>query len=134
MKKKIPIEDLQDAIADILNEYADDIITGANEAAKQTAASGAEALKERAKMSGIRGTKYVNSFKSKLLNQSRLGNTYVIYSTEYRLAHLLEHGHVIKVHGKRTGGRTRAFHHWSKVEDEVSRQFEQAVTNRIQRG
>lgn len=132
MAKRISPNELSDTIKNILDEYGNDIIAGANEATKKVAEYGARELKERAIFAGIKGHKYTNSFRSELLQGSRLGNTYVIRSTEYRLAHLLEHGHAIVVHGKRTGKRTRAFHHWTHVEDDVNKKLEQEIKDRIQ--
>lgn len=132
MAKKISPDELQDAIRDILDEYEGDILEGMNAATKLVAENGARELKERARFSGIKGTKYVGSFRAMLTEKTRLGNTYTIYSTKPSLAHLLEHGHVIWVHGKRTGKRTRAFHHWTHVEDEVNKELEQAIKDRIQ--
>lgn len=132
MAKKVTPDQLGDVLNEIFAEYQGDIIETVNEATKKVAEAGANELKQRAKFSGIKGSKYVNSFRADLLESSRLGNTYVIRSTEYRLAHLLEHGHAIVVHGKRTGKRTKAYHHWSEVEQDVVKQYEQDIKARIQ--
>lgn len=134
MSKRITPDQLQDALNDILENYSDDLQTNLNAATKQVAEAAAQSLKERARYAGIKGNKYVRSFRAKKLDSSRLGETYVVYSTQYRLTHLLEHGHAIVVHGKRTGKRTRAFHHWSHVEEDAIRQLEQAVIRKVRNG
>lgn len=132
MAKKVTPDKLGDVLNEIFADYQGDIIETVNEATKKVAEAGASELKQRAKFSGIKGRKYVNSFRADLLEQSRLGNVYVIRSTEYRLAHLLEHGHAIVVHDKRTGKRTKAYHHWSEVEQDVVKQYEQEIKAKIQ--
>ena len=131
-KAKIQPEELGAALTEILEDYTEDLTVRCNKASETTARAGAEDLKSKAQSSGIGGRKYNRSFASKLLNESPLGNTYVIYSRQYRIAHLLEHGHLIVAHGKYTGKRTRAFHHWSKVEADVSTKLEDSVKRAVQ--
>jgi len=132
-KKIIKPEELSSALGDILEDYAADITEACDRSAETIAKYGAGELKTSAQNAGIKGRKYINSFRADLLKESPLGNVYVIRSTQYRIAHLLEHGHLVVSHGKITGKRTRSFRHWSKVEEDVSRKLEEAVKDVIKR-
>lgn len=131
--KKISPDQLDSAIAEILEEYAGDLTEGLNQASKQIADYGRQELKDKAQASGIKGKKYFNSFRAELLSESPFGNTYVIKSTKYRIAHLLEHGHIVVSHGKYTGKRTRAFHHWTQVEEDTSKKLEAVAKQQIEK-
>ena len=54
--------------------------------------------------------------------------------TEYRLTHLLEHGHVIKNGTGRTYGRTRSFEHIGPVNEEAQKRLEEAIMEAIEKG
>lgn len=131
--KKVTPDQLDNAIAEILEEYAGDLTENLNRVSKEIADYGRQELAEKARASGLKGRKYFNSFRVDLLSRSEFGNIYVIKSTQYRIAHLLEHGHVVVSHGKYTGKRTRAFHHWSYVEQDTSKKLEQAVKDQIEK-
>lgn len=62
--------------------------------------------------------------KSFRISKSKIGLSAkeVVHSTEYRLLHLVENGHV-----KRNGGRTRASHFVAKAVDEVTPKYQKAV-------
>lgn len=131
MAKKVTPEQLGDAIAEILEGYGEDLTADCNRAAAEVAKYGSQELKDKAAEAGIGGRKYKNSFRWQLLEETPFGNIYVIKSTQYRIAHLLEHGHLIVSHGKYTGRRTRAFRHWSDVEQDTERKLVAAVTDAI---
>lgn len=133
MAKKITPDQLDSAIAEILNEYAGNLTEGLNKVSKEVADCGKQELKDKAKASGINGKKYFNSFRAELLSESPHGNIYVIKSTQYRIAHLLEHGHIVVSHGRYTGKRARAFHHWTTVEQDTSKKLEDAVKAQIEK-
>ena len=104
-----------------------------NKSAADLAKYGSEELKDKAAAAGIKGKKYRNSFRWQLLEESPFGNIYVIRSTQYRIAHLLEHGHIIVSHGKYTGERTKERHHWTDVEQDVEGKLLTAVTEAIKK-
>lgn len=133
MNSKVTPEGLGAAVNDILEAYTETLTEDCNKSAADLAKYGAEELKQKAASAGIGGRKYKNSFRWQLLKESPFGNIYVIRSTQYRIAHLLEHGHIIVSHGKYTGKRTRARHHWTEVEQDVESKLLNAVAEAIKK-
>ena len=111
--RKVTPENLGEAINDILIEYAETTATNMKEAVEATGKMAAETAQAYASRIG-RG-KYAKSIKSKTESSTAFGTTVVIFSTQYRIAHLLEHGHVVKKDGK-VVGTARAFPHFAPAE------------------
>lgn len=122
---------LCDAVLDIVQTYSDEVVEKLPDIVKGAAKTTVKALKKNAEIIG--GTKYRGSFKSKKDRTSSVAETsYTIYSTQYRLTHLLEHGHVIRNRpGGPIYGMTRAFPHWRPAEqegiDEIDEKIREAV-------
>lgn len=133
MNIKVAPDRLGAAIGDILEDYTESLTADCNKEAADLAKYGSEELKHFAANAGIGGRKYRNSFRWQLLEESPFGNVYVIRSTQYRIAHLLEHGHIIVSHGKYTGERTKERHHWTEVEKDVEGKLLTAVTEAIKK-
>ena len=111
--RKVTPENLGAAIEEILTDYAHEVVTDTKEAVEATGKLAAETAQAYASRIG-RG-KYAKSIKSKTESSTSFGTTVVVYSTQYRIAHLLEHGHVVKVNGK-VVGTARAFPHFTPAE------------------
>ena len=111
--RKVTPENLGAAIEEILTDYAHEVVTDTKEAVEATGKLAAETAQAYASRIG-RG-KYAKSIKSKTESSTSFGTTVVVYSTQYRIAHLLEHGHVVKVNGK-VVGTVRAFPHFAPAE------------------
>lgn len=124
-------EELEQALTEILTDYTQTVTDKCNEATEQLAKYGKEELRHRAEVAGIGGRKYKRSFRWQVLEKSPFGNVYLISSTNYRLTHLLEHGHRIYSHGKYTGKSTRAFRHWSDVEEELDQKMTEAAVKAV---
>ena len=126
--RKISPDQLGAAIDEILNDYADTVVHDMKEAVEATGKMAAETAQAYA--SGIGKGKYAKSIKAKTTASNTFGTTVTIYSTQYRIAHLLEHGHVLKVHGK-VVGTARAFPHFTPAEamaeSTLQRKIEQAI-------
>ena len=126
--RKISPDELGEAINDILNTYADTVVHGMKDAVEATGKMAVETAQAYASRIG-RG-KYARSLKVKTTTSNRLETTVTIYSTQYRIAHLLEHGHTVKVRGK-VVGTARAFPHFAPAEamaeSTLPKKIEQAV-------
>lgn len=129
--RKIKPGQLGEAINEILNEYADEVVENSKEAVDATAKMAVEVAQAYASRIG-RG-RYAKSIKSTKTETTMYGTTVTIHSTQYRIAHLLEHGHVLKVRGK-IRGTTRAFPHFAPAEAMAESMLEQKVKQVIQRG
>jgi hypothetical protein len=103
--------DLSSEIADALDGFTDDVAKALEETKKGLAISATKEVKAKAP---VRYGKYKKSLKYK----KQSDGVYVVYSDkQYRLTHLLEHGHA-----KQSGGRTQAQPHWKPAEDLILRQ------------
>lgn len=111
--RKVTPENLGAALEEILEDYAKEVVTDTKEAVEATGKMAAETAQAYASRIG-RG-RYAKSIKSKTESSNSFGTTVVVYSTQYRIAHLLEHGHRKVVHGK-VLGTTRAFPHFAPAE------------------
>lgn len=129
--KTVTPDALCDAVQDIIKEYSDELVGKLPDIVKGAAKTTVKALKKNAESIG--GTKYRGSFKSEKTSALLLGETtYTVYSTQYRLTHLLEHGHVIRNRaGGPVYGTTRAFPHWKPAEqegiDEIDEKIREAI-------
>lgn len=135
MNIKVTVDGLADVVNDIIEDYSVDLLTATNKAVKEMAKWGAQSLKMRARSAGIGGSRYVNSFISTRASSGRLGDVYTISSRDphYRVAHLLEDGHAIYVHGKGTGKRTRPRVHWEDLQDDIDALLTDKVIAAIER-
>lgn len=111
--KKVKPANLGAAIDEILTDYAEKVVTDTKEAVEETGKLAAKTAQAYASRIG-RG-RYAKSIKSKTESSNSFGTTVVVYSTQYRIAHLLEHGHVVKARG-RIVGTARAFPHFAPAE------------------
>lgn len=129
---KVKPEQLGTAISDVIREYTDDVIRELPEACQQAAKKTVKALKSNASKIGGTGA-YRKSFKSKKTAGDSNITTYTVYSTKYRIAHLLEHGHVIKNQTGRVYGVTAAKPHWAPAEQEGMEELEKLIEEAAQK-
>ncbi len=125
---KVTPENLEAAVAKILEDYADQVAVDVKEAVEQTGKATAQLAQAYASRIG-RG-KYAKSIKAKTTQTTTFGTTVTIFSTQYRIAHLLEHGHVVKSHG-RVVGTARAFPHFAPAEQKGEEILMQKVRKAI---
>lgn len=129
--KRIKPEQLGQAISEILNEYADTVVEDSKEAVEATAKMAVKTAQAYASRIG-RG-RYAKSIKSTVTDRTAYGYTVTVHSSQYRVAHLLEHGHTLKIRGK-VRGTTRAFPHFAPAEAMAESTLEQKIKQAIQRG
>lgn len=121
-----PIDRLDAAIKKILSEYEETITMDVDAATKKVARAGAKAVSASARATFGGSGKYANGWTSET-EKKRWSSTGVIYNAAAPgLAHLLENGHA-KVGGGRVEGRP----HIAPVEEEINKEYEEAVIRAI---
>lgn len=125
--RRIKIPELNTAIMEILDEYADNI----TESTKKAVVKVAEiAKKETQAGANVRTGKYRSGWAVKKDTTSRLRTEAVVYNrTRYQLAHLLEKGHAL-----RGGGRAAAFPHIKPAEENAIKNMEEALKKIAEKG
>lgn len=129
MAKSIKPEDLGAAIERELTVYHENILERVN-------SLGEAAVKEIAKLTkatapkGKRGD-FARHITSGLVKKRKRGNTYAWYvkAPDYRLTHLLVHGHAT-----RNGGRTKADPFLANALDKVLPEYERNVEEAVKNG
>lgn len=120
---KTPAEKLQQAVAKILKDYAEDETMTVKDLTRQFAQKGAQAVKNAAAGTYGGTGRYAKGWTS-TLEETRFGAIGVIHNKTPGLPHLLEKGHA-----KRGGGRVAGRSHIAPVEEELVQAFERAVQN-----
>ena len=115
--------DLNKAVKAMLEQYGLEAHEIIEKTADEVAEEAVKQLKSNAPM-GKRG-KYRKGFHYVKLN-SKLKVVRRIANKEFRLTHLLEHGHA-----KQGGGRTDPQPHWEDAEEEAVKAFENRVIERL---
>ena len=131
---KVSIDNVADAITDILDEYSGNIELAMKDTIKK---AGKEAAKELRATSPKRpgGGSYAKGWTSKVTLDSSAKTEVVVHNkTEYRLAHLLENGHAMVTKGGRTVGFVQGQPHIKKVEEKATAELEAKITEIIRRG
>lgn len=130
MAKRVGLEGLADAIAEVLEEYETEVERGTKEAVQKVAKAGVKTLKATSpKKTGG----YAKGWTAEV-KEGRLGAEAKIYNAaKPGLPHLLEHGHVTKNGTGRTFAPTPAKEHIEPVETEISEAFENMIREVIQK-
>ena len=130
--RKVTPDNLGDALNDILTEYAETIVKDANEAVEETGKMAVKVAQSYATRIG-RG-KYAKSLSLEQEEKSgrvSVGTSVTIYSKQYRIAHLLEHGHVVKNKSGEIVGNSRAFPHFAPAEAMAESTLESKIIQAI---
>ena len=134
MAKRIKPDELEGAIRDIIENYTKEVGEGVPEDVKSTGKACVQMVKAHIDSAGIGGNKYRNSIKVETTKGNRFAASVEVWAGKhYRLAHLLEHGHPIKVKGK-VVGVARAYPHFAPAEKEASELLEKKITVRVKGG
>lgn len=129
MAKKVTIDNLGDAIKDILDEYAGEVNDNLAVITKKIGQKGAQALRNESK-SKFDGSKYASGW-TYSVDKQRLYTTVTIYNSKQPgLAHLLENGHV-KANGTGRYGFWEGIQHIYPVEQELIASYEGEVINAL---
>lgn len=110
MSRTVSVDDMADAINELLEEYSD----MATDEMKSAVQKSAKFVKEEISANAPRQTgAYAKSWTSKKTEENSTSVQYTVYSkNKYQLAHLLENGHAL-----RNGGRTKAYLHIAPAEE-----------------
>lgn len=122
----VSVEQMADEIAKMLTEYETAIVKNVDTSGKAVADKGAKQLRQT---SPERTGKYAKSW-GVTREAGGFGENakYIIHNKKhYRVAHLLEHGHVMA-----NGKRTKAIPHIKPVEEQVVREYEKKVREAIE--
>lgn len=103
----ISINELSDAINDVLSNYSEEVTEKTKKAVDRAAKDCMDTIKQHIEFKQHTGD-YVKSFKLKTAYEDKYNKRKTWYASgdQYRLTHLLEKGHAL-----RRGGRTRAYPH-----------------------
>lgn len=114
------INNLDEAIADILEDYSTAITNAVNE---QTEKAANQLKKDIAADSPVKTGKQKKSWRVTKEKVAGLDLKAIVHSTDYRKVHLLENGHLT-----RDGvTRTKPIRYVSTNEEKIIKQYEQAV-------
>ena len=129
MAKKVTIDNLPEAISDILEEFAGDVQNNVDAVTKKIGQKGVQALRTQTKAT-FEGKKYASGWTYTAFKE-RLYTTVVIHNKKQAgLAHLLENGHV-KANGTGRYGQWEGRKHIEPVEKELVAQYEREVTQAL---
>ena len=123
-------EELEKALKNYLNTYAEDIEDDVVECVDQvTKAAKTELVNTSPRGKGKRDTPYYKGWTIKLQKKGKGKYTKVVWNrTNYQLTHLLEFGHVT-----RNGGRTKPIEHIRPVEEKYKVEFVDLLERKIRR-
>jgi hypothetical protein len=122
-ERRVSVDQMADAIAQSMSEYADLSNEVMKECVTETSKSVKKEIQENAP---VRTGKYKKSWAARKEKENSNSLTMVVHSRDrYQIAHLLEHGHA-----KRGGGRVAAIPHIAPVEQRGAEE----LVSRIERG
>lgn len=135
MSARVTPNGLAKEILKELNQYTENVSEAVDEAVVDIAKESQRKLKAVRSVEGSNvWRKYPNGWTIKSKKRKGKREETVWNQRQYRLTHLLEHGHVIKNGTGRTYGRTRSFVHIGPINDEAQEKLLKAVQEAIERG
>lgn len=125
-RKKIGIIDLENVIKEILNEYGDEVYKVLGLAEHEVAEEAARKLQAGGSYGGTGAYKRDWTFDQQ--TKKRFRQSYIVHNADhYRLAHLLEKGHVSRNGTGRTFGNVKAYPHIKPVEEWAQQELPRKV-------
>lgn len=119
-------DELAAAIMAELEAYTDEAIAGVKKAVDDVAKEARAEIKKHAEFGGT--GEYVKAFRVKTTMEDRTSKvkTWYVAAPHYRLAHLLEHGHIV-VRDGRAVGRAKAYPHIKYGAELVERELPKRI-------
>ena len=130
MGKRVTIDNLPQAIDEILAEYEGQVYENLDEITQRIGQKGVSAVKASTKKAKFKGQKYVSGWAMQAY-KNRVYTTVVIYNKKQAgLTHLLENGHV-KANGTGRYGMWEGREHIEPVEQKLIAEYESEVTTQL---
>lgn len=127
--KKATAANFADQVEKILTQYGDDVRQNVEEITRTVGKKTAQELKSASSVFGGTG-KYAKGW-AVTMEKTRLGTTAIIHHrTQPGLPHLLEHGHIKVINGRRSG-RVKGTEHIHPVETEAIEMYEREVVSKL---
>lgn len=133
--RSVSIDQMGKVLAQELQTWSEATAEDVEVAINETAAKAAEIVKEGAKHFGMNYANDIKLRKGRLRYSVKRGGTIMAYVTagnHYRVAHLLEHGHV-KIAGGRVKGYTAGVEHFAKGQDYIDRNLVENLRKELSR-
>lgn len=135
MARKVTIENLNEAIQDILEEYADDIDFKNKETIKEVSKAGSKALQNLSKSTFGGNGDYAKGWTYKIEEKRLYAKVIIHNKSEYRLAHLLENGHLVRNGTGRVKSGKKTFvqgkPHISTIEQKLIEDYTEGIIKAI---
>lgn len=136
--KMITLDNLGQAVQQILNEYSDEVSSKLDEITQRVGKKGAELLKAESLRDFPNSKKHKKRYGQTWTSKAEVGRLYTtvtIYNRQAGLPHLLEHGHVS------SNGTGRDYHtdkapvtareHIAPVAERIEQQYEKEVISKL---
>lgn len=129
-KRNVKLGDMAEAISEIIQEYSDDVIDEMPNAVKKAGKTCLKELKAAA-ASAVGGSRYKQSFATKMTKSDSRVNEVTIYSKMPGLPHLLEHGHFVE-NQYGVYGISPAHPHWAPAEHAGAEALEKNIRKGVE--
>lgn len=128
MARTTPIDKLNQALAAILTEYADDIERNMGDIVAEVCKNGTKTLRAESR-SKFEGNDYASGWTNEV-EKGRMYSVGTIYNKHYSLPHLLEYGHAV-IRGGRKIGEAKPHEHIAPVAEKLVKEFEKELTDKL---
>lgn len=125
------MSDFADDIMSALTEYGKEVTQVMKQAVSAEAKKVPSEIGKRAGEQKIGGKKYIKSWRAKKVYEDEHTVKYTVHSTEYRLAHLLENGHLVANQYGSTLKHVPARPHISRVEKDLSERLPKIIEDKL---
>ena len=119
--------DIKAGVNNILKEFKDEAMDALNESIEETSK---ESVKKLKATSPKNKGKYARGWRADI-RWARLGTSATIYNVNYRLPHLLEHGHATRNGNGRVYPDTPAHPHIAKVEEGIGEEILKKLEKKV---
>lgn len=134
-QQRVGVTGFKDAIENTIDMYCKEIEESVPDVVEQSANKCLQSIRAHVAMAGINDKDYSRSWKKKCELKSAFYTSYRVYSEKrYRIAHLLEHGHIKVTKSGKVLGATKAFPHLIYAEQDSVQFLENMLKKTIQEG